>query len=156
MAPIANGDVVHVTYAFDYFGIGVLEGMVYQAFDLVNSMAYGPAQDFTFLEAPVYWNGVIAEWTFVLALDKLILDYGLWVGRLIFAIPGMEDPGDILGMLQSIKAESENRATQIMNNERFKVPPTLSAPTSTYYAAIRGMGRQFGGKTRGWRPNRYI
>lgn len=156
--PSNPGDVVNVTYCFDYFGIAVLEGFVRQAFDLINTMAFGPASTYTFDTAPDYWNGVIAEWSYILALEKLILDYDMWIGRLIFALPGMEDVSDIVSVLQSLKAEAESRATKIMDNERFKIPPTLSPPTSVYYSAVRGVGRGgiVAGKLRGYRPNRLI
>jgi len=145
-------DRVSVTYCFDYFGSGVLKGLVNQAFQMVNTMSIGSATDYKVTDCPDYWDGAIAEWAFIFALDKLILDYDMWYGRLIFAIPSMEDASDIVGVLQSLKNDSENRANKIMDNERFKIPPTLALPTSTYYAAVRGGA--YANRTRGWRSNR--
>ena len=155
---VNDGDTVDVTYNFDWFGIGILEGFIYQVIDFINTGAYGPPTQYTIADAPTYWNGVITDLAFALTIEKLILDYDLWKGRLIFAIPNIEEGGDILGALETLKSNAETRASKTLDNERFKVPPYQSAPTETYYAAVRGIGRSGvnSGKLRGWKPSRYI
>lgn len=160
---VASGDNVSARYCFDYFPVGVLAGYIYQSIDNINTSAYGPPTTYTIADAPTYWDGVIADLTFAMAMERLILDYDLWVGRLIFAIPSVEDSGDIMGALETLKSNAEERANKTLDNEKFKVAPYLSPPTANYYAAIRGVGRSGAhsgasnyGRLRGWRRNKYV
>jgi hypothetical protein len=159
---VSTGDNVSVTYAFDYFPVGVLAGYIYMSIDTINASAFGPPTTYTIADAPTYWDAIIADLAFALAMERLILDYDLWVGRLIFAIPSVEDSGDVMSALETLKTNAEERAGKALDNEKFKVGNYQSPPTSNYYAAIRGVGRSgvhsgssSYGKTRGWRRNKY-
>jgi len=161
-AAVVAGDNVTATYCFDYFPVGVLAGYIYQALDTINASAYGPPTSYTLADAPTYWDAVIADIAFAIAMERLILDYDLWVGRVIFAIPSVEDGGDIMSALETLKTNAEERAARALDNEKFKVGNYQSPPTSNYYAAIRGIGRSgvhsgssSYGRTRGWRRNKY-
>ena len=99
-------------------------------------------------------------------MERLILDYDLWKGRLIFAL----NPGDvydgsgsgsnIVSQLELLKKNAEQRAQATMENPKFKIGGNItSAPTSVYYSAVRGIGgrntmNNSGGKLRGFRRNR--
>jgi hypothetical protein len=162
-----DGDNVNVTYNIDWFPVGVLAGFIYQAIDIINNSGQAQsATHYTIADAPSNWDGVIADLAFAMAMEKLILDYDLWYGRLIFAI-GANDlnegqGGDVVGQLETLKQNAEERANISLNNEKFKIGNLLAAPTTTYYAAVRGIGRTStahgmpGGKIRGWRPNKYV
>jgi hypothetical protein len=162
---VTTGDTCNLTYSIDYFGIATLEGFIRQAVDFINTNAFGPATNYTINDAPQYWDGVLADLAFALCIEKLLLEYDLWYGRLIFAIgaQALEDGGgDITGALDTLKQNAEERANQAITNEKFKIPPTLAKPTVFYYQAIRGFGRsgvhnvQGYGKLRGWKPTKYL
>lgn len=157
-----EGDIVHVTYNIDWFPAGVLYGLILQVIDTINTSAVGSATMYTIDSAPDYWDGVISDLTFAMAIEKLILDYDLWYGRLIFALPNIEDAGDVMGALETLKSNAEERANKTLENEKFKVPNVLSRPTRFYFAGINGVGRSGChscsptgyGKTRGYRSHR--
>jgi hypothetical protein len=159
---VATGDVVEVTYNFDYFPIAVLEGLILMSVDVINDAAYGSRTGFTLVEAPAAWDAVMADLTIAMCMERLILDYDMWKGRLVFAIPNIEEGGDVVAQLETFKRNAEDRANKSLENEKFKIPNFYSPPTSAYYSAIRGFGRSgmhtdvLGyGKLRGWRPTRY-
>ena len=162
---VLSGDNSNCTYNIDYFGAATLEGLVRQAIDIINTSAVGPPTNYTVDDAPQYWDGVIADIAFAMCMEKLLLEYDLWHGRLIFALSAqaLEDGGgDITGALETLKTNSEERANKTLENEKFKVPPTLAPPTQFYYQAIRGFGRSGAhnmttyGKLRGWKPTKYL
>ena len=161
-----DGDNVRVTYNIDWFPASILAGFIFRAIDVINgSGTNSSATNYDINSAPGVWDGVITDLTIAMCMEKLILDYDLWSGRLIFAIGAdemNEGGGDIISQLETIKSNAEERVRISLDNEKFKVGNLLSPPTSTYYAAIRGMGRLCGvhgvrsGKIRGWKNNRYI
>ena len=162
-ANLSAGDNVNVTYGFDYFPVNVLAGYIYHAVDFINGAAFGSPSEYTISDAPSFWDAPIADLAVAQAMEKLILDYDLWKGRLIFAIPNIEEGGDIIQALETIKSNAEERAYKVLDNERFKHGNYLSPPTQNYYNAVRGGGGRGGthtgskgyGKTRGWRINKY-
>lgn len=166
VGPIVQGDMVHASYNFDYFGIAVLYGFILTAVDTINSAGQGSSTNYTIDNAPSNWDGVIADLVGAMCMEKLLLDYDLWSGRLIFAIGGaqLEDGGgDITGTLTTLKQNFEERAQKSLDNPRFKYGNVASPPTQYYYQAIRGFGGsggahnvQFYGKLRGYRPNKYL
>jgi len=96
-------------------------------------------------------------------MEKLLLDYDLWRYRLLFAIGPNEiegGGGDIASQLETLKTNAESRAARILENEKFKTGNYLSPPTSAYWAGISGGGsgglQVYGGRLRGWKPNRFI
>ena len=159
-AGVTTGDIVELTYNFDWFGIGVLDGFVTQTVDIINTSAFGPMTVFTLADAPVQWNSVMADLTVALCMEKLILDYDLWKGKMIFAISAQglysDGGGDTLAVLEKIKQNSEDRAYKALENEQFKVPNSLSRPTPAYFQAVRGMGGGMSGRLRGWKPTNIV
>lgn len=160
--PVQSGDTLHCTYNVDWFSAGILYGFIVQVIETINTSAPGSPTWFDINTAPDYWDGVIADLTVALCMEKLILDYDLWYGRLIFALPNIEESGDVLNAIETLKNNAEERAARTLENEKFKVPNMLSRPTRFYYAAISGVGR-YGchscgptgyGRTRGYRSNR--
>jgi len=154
VAPVA-GDNVNASYNFDYFPVSVLEGYIKMVIDIINTGAVGPPTEYTIDNAPSYWNGVIADLVFAVCMERLITDYTLWYGRVIFAIPGIEEAGDIVSTLETLKQNAEERANMTMENEKFKVGNHLALPTAAYYAAVRGFGGVGYGRLRGIKINRW-
>jgi len=161
-------DSLELTYQFDYFPAVVLAGYLYAAVETINTGAEGPPTDFGFdsnNEPPAYWDGVLSDLAFAMSMERLILDYDLWKGRLIFAI----NPGDVydgsgsgsnvVSQLELLKKNAEERAQNTLDNPKFKIGGNItSAPTSIYYGAVSGLsggGRsQTGGRLRGFKRNR--
>ena len=162
-------DHVDVTYPFDYFPAVVLAGYLAAAIETINSGAEGPPTDFGFSsnnQPPAYWDGILTDLAFAQAMERLILDYDLWKGRLIFAL----NPGDvydgsgsgsnIINQLELLKKNAEQRAQATMENPKFKIGGNItSSPTSIYFSAVRGIGGRntggrSGGKLRGFKRNR--
>ena len=167
IGPVARGDNVLISYNFDYFGIGVLTGFIIKAVDIINSAGQGSATNYNIDTAPSNWDGVISDMALAECMEKLISDYNMWYGRLIFAIGATAtDDGsggsDIVSGLTTLKTNAEERAQKSLDNPRFKYPNVASLPTQYYYQAIRGFGNssahniQNYGKTRGYKSNRYI
>jgi len=157
-----DGDWINVTYCFDWFSAGILAGYIYQVLDIINNSGQNVSPtSYTIDNAPANWNGVISDLTFAMCMEKLLLDYDLWYGRVIFAI-GANDlnegaGGDIAAQLETLKQNAEDRANISLQNEKFKVGNLLGLPTATYYAAVRGIGGARGySKLKGWKPNKYI
>jgi len=159
---VSAGDSFRSSYCFDYFPAPVLKGYLDTVVDIVNTGAYGPPTGYSIETMPPWWDGVVVDLVVAMCMERLITDYTMWRGRLIFAISGnqLEDGGgDIVGQLETIKRNAEERAYKTMENEKFKSGNYLAPPTSIYYNAIRGTGRggmHSYGRTRGWRPNRWI
>jgi hypothetical protein len=161
-----SNDVLNITYNFDYFPVDVIAGFIYMSIDVINASAYGPPTSYTIADAPDYWDGVIADLAYAVAMERLILDYDLWYGRVIFAIGAdqmEEGGGDIVSTLETLKSNAEERANRALENEKFKAGNYQSPPTSNYWRAIRGYGgygRHVGslsyGKLRGWTPTKWI
>lgn len=158
-------DTVECSYMFDYFPQHVLEGLLASAISTVNTSAYGPPTQFTVENCPTAWEGVLVDLAFAMCMERLLLDYDLWRYRLVFAISPNElyegGGGDIVGQIETLKSNAEERAAKTLENEKFKVGNQITAPTMFYYASIRGRnyagvhGVPFvGGRLRGWKPNR--
>jgi len=162
-----EGDNIQCTYNFDYFPMYILEGFLIKSVDVINSGAHGPMTSYDLGNAPSNWDGVIADLTFAMCMERLILDYDLWKGRLIFAIGPQalaEGGGDALGALETLKSNAEERAYRSMDNELFKTSPHLAKPTQYYYESLlvgsssrrSAHGISNSGKLRGWRANKYL
>jgi hypothetical protein len=159
-------DVV-ATYTFDYFPANVLNGMVKQALNVVNSMGNNVSPTlYTIDNMPEYFMGPVTDIAFAKCMERLLLDYDLWKSRLIFAI-GPDSflegqGGDIVGQLTTLKHNAEERAYKVLENPRFKTGYVVTAPTQNYWRAVRGIGITGaqqgdvpnGGRYRGWRTNR--
>ena len=165
VGPVTRADRTNCTYSFDYFGITVLYGFILRAIDIINTAAVGPATNYDLDNAPNNWDGVIADLALAMCMERLLLDYDLWYGRLIFAIGAAqleEGGGDITGALETLKQNFEDRAYKTLDNEKFKSGNFLAVPTQYYYQGIRGFGGggahniRYYGKMRGFRPNKYL
>jgi hypothetical protein len=155
---------VTASYTFDYFPVNVLEGFLRSACNIVNSAGDSASPTSYSLEkCPEYWHGVLTDLAFAMCMERLLLDYDLWKGRLIFALgadmilEGMG--GDIVGQLTTLKQNAEQRAYKTIDNKTFKSGGrVLAYPTNNYYRAISTIGmsgqRQMGGRLRGWKINR--
>lgn len=162
-----EGDHLMCTYNFDYFPTHVLEGFLHRAVSSLNVGTVGTITDYTFDNAPTAWDGIIADYAYVYCLDKLILDYDIWKGRLIFALPPQalaDGSGDIINQLESLRSNAMDRIRMTIENPKFKAQEYLALPTINYYRGISPAGRTFGGlagntilggKLRGLRINRF-
>ena len=157
-------DTVEADYWFDYFRAEILEGFYTAAVSIINTTAFGPPTDYTVNSAPTNWEGVMTDLAFAMCMEKLLLDYDLWRYRLIFAIGPNEidgGGGDVVGQLETLKSNAEQRADNAMQNEKFKTGNYLAPPTRFYFDGIRGGGGSSGahgipfltGRLRGWKPN---
>ena len=162
-----EGDNVQCTYCFDYFPMYILEGFIIKAVDIINTGAFGPMTHYTIEDAPTNWDGVIADLVFAMCMERLLLDYDLWKGRLVFAIGPQalaDGGGDITGALETLKQNAEERAYKSMENEMFKTSPHLAKPTRYYYEALlvgsssrnSAHGVENSGKLRGLKLNKYL
>lgn len=160
-------DAVEATYWFDYFPVPVLEGLLMNAVNVVNTAAFGSPTSYTLETMPSYWAGVVVDVAFAMAMERMLLDYDLWRYRLIFALSPNDlegGGGDITNQLTTLKQNAEDRANRTLENEKFKTGNYLSPPTAWYYDAIRGLGVGGGahgvpfvsGRLRGWKANRYL
>lgn len=160
-------DTVEATYEWDYFPVPVLKSFLDQAVNNVNASAVGSGTSYTIDTMPPWWKGVVADFAFAFAIERILLDYDLWKWRLVYAIgPGEVESGggDIVGQLQTLKQNAEERANKAIENPLFKAPNRLSVPTVFYYDAVRGFGASAGrhgipfsgGRLRGWVPNKYM
>ncbi len=159
-------DVV-ASYTFDYFPADILLSMVKQGLNVVNSAGNNTSPTaYTMKNMPSYFEAPVTDLAFAKCMERLLLDYDLWKSRLIFAI-GPDSflegqGGDIVGQLQTLKKNAEERAYKVLDNPRFKTGYHIAAPTMNYWRAIRGVGvtggmsgeQTWGGRYRGWRPNR--
>lgn len=159
-------DAFEVTYSFDYFPSHILYGFLERAVSEINIGPVGTPTSYTFDTAPSYYNGLIANYAYVFCLDKLILDYDIWKGRLIFALPPSalaDGSGDIISQLESLRGNAWERINISLNNAKLKAPQTLAYPTPAYFQGISPLGRYSGysghgfngGKLRGLKINRY-
>lgn len=154
----AEGDNFTCTYTFDYFGAEVIKGFLDTSVDIVNAAASGTPAEYTIQTMPPSWRGVVADLTAAKLMEKLILDYSVWPGRLIYALTGNQlEAGDssIKDLFETLKRNFEERAYKSLENEVFKYGNLLSRPTGAYWAAIRTNGGGWASTyLRGWRPNR--
>ena len=161
--PVA-GDHLLCTYNFDYFPISFLEGFAIKAIDVINTGG-GPVTNNTIDDAPTNWDSIICDLMISMCMEKLILDYDLWKGRLVFAIGpanAADGGGDIVSQLTTIKQNTEERAYKSIENPKLKCSPYLAQPTATYYnslfvgGAMVEKGGAWYGKLRGLKNNKYL
>ncbi|MCK9154628.1 MAG: hypothetical protein M0P12_00790 [Paludibacteraceae bacterium] len=155
---------VSASYSFDYFPAEVLYGFLVSSINTINSAGQDSSPTYYTIEnCPDYWAGVIVDLAFAQCMERLLLDYDLWKGRLIFAIGAdmlLEGQGgDIVSQLSTLKQNAEDRAYKTIDNPVFKAGGRLLAyPTNYYWRAVSGVGTSgtmnVGGRLRGWRVNR--
>lgn len=160
-----QGDNILCSYNFDYFPIYNLEGWAIKSVDIINTGS-GIPTDYDITTAPTNWDGIISDLMLAMCMERLILDYDMWKGKLIFAIGpnALVDGSDnIVSQLETIKRNAEERAYKSLDNEKLKKGEHLAAPTTFYYQALMtGTGRmsQHGvksyGKLKGIKINKYI
>jgi len=144
----------------------VLGGFLQRSAEIVNTAAIGPSTNYTLTTAPNNWDGVISDLAFALAMEKLILEQSIWNGKLIFAIGPqalLDGGGDVIGALETLKSNAEERAARTLDNEMFKRIPHVSGPTKYYFDALlvgggsrRAIDGAWFGRTRGWKPTKYL
>ena len=135
-------DTVSASYVWDYFPQPVLEGLLLQAMAIVNTQAYGATTYYTLEGMPTPWEGVVTDLAYAGALDRLLMDYNLWRGRMVFSIgPEQVESGsdNIPSQLQILKSAAEERANKVMANEKFKCGEYVAHPSRYYYEGVRGM-----------------
>lgn len=161
-----QGDNIMCTYNFNYFPSHILYGFIQRAVSQLNTGPIGTMSQYTFENCPIYWDGLIADYVYTYCLDRLILDYDIWKGRLIFAIgpQGLADGSDnIISQLESQRSAAWERINLTINNPKFKAKQTLAYPTRYYIDGISPFGRYpglsghgvAGGRFRGLVINRY-
>ena len=136
---LSPGDSVMATYFFDYFPYSVLEGFIYRSIDTANNAGNGATTHYTIKDLPSYYLGIITDLVISMCMEKLIIEYDLWKGRLIFAIGNnaiYEGGGDIVGQLETVKRNSEERAYKAIDNPKFRARNALAKPTDRYYEAL--------------------
>lgn len=136
---LSTGDSVMATYCFNYFPYRVLEGFIHRAVVVVNTAGQGATETYTVETIPDGWLGIVADLVISMCMEKLILEYDLWKGRLVFAISnnGIYDGGDnIVGQLETVKKNAEERAYMSLNNPRLRASLHLAKPTRYYYESL--------------------
>ena len=94
---------------------------------------------YTFKTLPEGWLGIVADLVIAMCMERLILDYDIWKGLLIFAISnnGIYDGGDnIVSQLETIKHNAEDRAYKSLDNAKLRVGGYLAKPTPAYYESL--------------------
>jgi hypothetical protein len=159
---------VTMSYKFDYFPSEVLYSMVKQSLTVVNSLGNNNSPtSYTIKNMPSYYDGPVTDLAYAKCMEKLLLDFDLWKSRLIFAVGPDSllegNGGDIVGQLQTLKRNAEERAYKVLDNPRFKSGYVTTTPTDAYWRAVRSVGiTGYGtggdtpgtGRYRGWKPNR--
>jgi len=139
----ANDDV-RLTYNFQYFTGTELEWMAKRAVDQINGgSSQGSPTDYTLSSAPSYWDAIIADLIVAFSMERLIADFTMWRGRLIYALGTDALSGgssDAVSQLETLKENAEERAYRALDNPQFKAPPYLSRPTVAYFRSINGIG----------------
>lgn len=136
---LAPGDNVLATYCFNYFPQHILEGFIHRSIITANTAGVGATNTYTIDTVPSEWLGIIADLVVSMCMEKLILEYDLWKGRLIFAISnnGIYDGSDnIVAQLETVKHNAEERAYKSLENPKFRSPNRLAGPTEHYYEAL--------------------
>ncbi len=136
---LTPGDTVQATYCFNYFPQPVLEGFIRRAVIVTNTAGNGAVLNHTVETLPDSYLGIVADLVVSMCMEKLILEYDLWKGRLIFAISqnGFYDGGDsIVSQLETVKRNAEERAYMSINNPKMRAPNLLAKPTEHYYEAL--------------------
>ena len=133
------GDSVMATYCFNYFPYHVLLGFIKSSMAVYNSAGQGQTTSYTIDNVPEEHLGIISNLVISKCMEKLILEYDLWKGRLIFAISnnGIYDGSDsIVSQLETIKGNTEEQAYKSLENTKLRAPNLLAPPTRHYYEAL--------------------
>ena len=133
------GDSVQATYCFNYFPQAILEGFIYRSIVVANTAGNGNTTTYTIKDIPDGWLGIIADLVVSMCMEKLILEYDLWKGRLIFAISNngiYEGSDNIVSQLELVKHNAEERAYMSLNNPKLRAANYLAGPTEHYYEAL--------------------
>lgn len=136
---LTPGDSIMATYCFDYFPVHVLQGYIEKAVVVLNTAGSSMPTAYTYETLPEGWLGIVADLVVAMCMERLILDYDIWKGRLIFAISNngiYEGGADIVGQLETIKHNCEERAYKSIDNEKLRVGGYLAKPTQYYYEAL--------------------
>ena len=136
---LSPGDSVMATYCFDYFPVHVLQGYIQRAVVTLNTAGNSMPTNYTYENVPEGWLGIIADLVVAMCMERLILDYDIWKGRLIFAIDtnGLYNGSDnIVSQLETIKHNAEDRAYRSIDNAKLRTGGYLSKPTQYYYEAL--------------------
>lgn len=131
-------DNVQVTYNFSYFTADDLYSYILRALSTCNTAGVG-VTNYTIDDAPINFDGVLADLAIAMCMERLIVDYDVWKGRLVFAISpsGLYEGSDnIISNLELIKRNCEERAYKSVENPTFKLGRHLAKPTSLYYRSI--------------------
>ena len=136
---LEKGDSVLATYCFNYFPYHILQGFIQRAVIVVNTAGQGPTLSYTVETVPSGWLGIIADIVVSMCMEKLILEYDLWKGRLIFAISNngiYEGSDNIVSQLETVKKNAEDRAYRSLDNPKLRAANYLAKPTEHYYEAL--------------------
>lgn len=136
---LADGDAVMATYCFNYFPYHILEGFIHRAVVVLNTAGNGTVTAYTVKTIPEGWLGIVADIVVSMCMEKLILEYDLWKGRLIFAISNngiYEGNDNIVGQLETVKKNAEERAYKSLDNAKLRAGEHLAKPTEHYYEAL--------------------
>lgn len=135
-----EGDHLLATYNFDYFPEWILKSYIIKAVSTINTAGQGTPTEYTIDDAPTNWDGVISDLVSAMCMEKLLLDYDLWKGRLLFAIGSDSllsgSGGDVTNQLSTLKRNYEERAYKTMDNPKFRTPNALARPTRFYYQSL--------------------
>lgn len=133
------GDSVQVNYSFNYFPAFILQGYIHRALGTVNTAGQSTITEYTLQDAPTYYDPIIADLALAQCFEKLLLDYDIWKGRLIFAISSQNLYGgsdNITSQLQTLKRNCQDRAYRSLDNPTFRAKYMLKKPTRAYYRAL--------------------
>lgn len=133
------GDNVQVSYSFNYFPSFVLQGFIKRALGTVNTAGQGAITTYDIQNAPTVYDPIISDLALAQCFQKLLLDYDIWKGRLIYAISsqGLYSGSDnIVGQLQTLKRNCQDRAYRTLDNPLFRNKKTLARPTKYYYRSL--------------------
>ena len=136
---LETGDEVMATYCFNYFPYHVLLGFIKSSIGIYNSSGQGQTTSYTIENIPEEHLGIISNLVIAKCMEKLILEYDLWKGRLIFAISnnGIYDGSDsIVSQLESVRNAAEEQANRALDNTKLRAPNRLARPTDHYYEAL--------------------
>lgn len=135
-------DDVRVTYNFAYFSATQLESSIHRAIDYINAGPVGPPSRYDIVTAPNYWDSLIADLVVVYCMERLIADFSMWRGRLIYALgsDALQGGGtDAITQLETVKSNTEERLNSSLQNVFLKSPPYCSPATNFYFQSLWGL-----------------
>lgn len=128
------GDNLQATYCFNYFPLEVLQGFIQRAVIVANTAGNSATTSYTIENIPDDRLGVLADLVIAMCMEKLILEYDLWKGRLIFAVPAgklYRGRGKIVSQLKAVGRNSERRAWMSLNNPAFRTAALPETPAAS-------------------------